>query len=53
MKGIGMKREGKSQVNGFDTFHFIHRHQIPKNKKVTYARFFCDVQSQKEENNRI
>ena len=32
MKGIGMKQEGKSQVNGFDTFHFIHKYQIPNNK---------------------
>ena len=43
MKGIGMKQEGKSQVQGFDTFHVIHKHQIPKGKKVTYARFCCDI----------
>ena len=39
-------------MKGCDTFHFIHKHQIPRNKKVTYARFCCDVQPQKEEKNR-
>merc|ERR1711884_210352 len=52
MKGIGMKREGKSRVQGCDTFHFIKKNQIPKGKKVTYARFCCDVRPQKEEKNR-
>ena len=52
MKGIGMKQEGKSRVQGCDTFHFIKKNQIPKGKKVTYARFCCDVRPQKEEKNR-
>jgi hypothetical protein len=28
---------------------FIHNHKIPKNKKVTYARFVCDLRLQKDE----
>ena len=43
IQGFRMKQEGKIQVKGFDIFHFIHKHQIPKNNKVTYARFCCDV----------
>ena len=52
MKGIGMKREGKSRVQGFDTFHFIRKNQVPKGKKFTYARFCCNIRPQKEEKNR-
>ena len=52
MKGIGMKQDGKSQVQGCDTFHFIRKNQVPKGKKVTYARFCCDIRPQKEEKNR-
>ena len=52
MKDIGKKWEGKSRVQGCDTFHFIKKNQIPKGKKVTYARFCCDVRPQKEEKNR-
>ena len=33
MKGIGMKLEGKSQVKGFGTFHFINKYQTPKIRK--------------------
>ena len=48
MKEIGMKRKGKSWVQGFHTFHFIHKNQIPKGRKITYARFCCDVRPQKK-----
>ena len=53
LKGIGKEtNNGKSRVgDGHDTFHFIHKSQVPKNKKVTYARFCCDVRPQKEEKN--
>ena len=34
MKGIGMKRESKSRVKGFNTFHLIQKNQIPKGKKL-------------------
>ena len=53
MKGIGRKQNnGKSRVgDGHDTFRFIKKHQIPKGRKVTYARFCCDVRPQKEEEN--
>ena len=54
MKGIGRKQNnGKSRVGeGHDTCRFIKKHQIPKGRKVTYARFCCDVRPQKEEENR-
>ena len=28
---------------------FIQKHEVPYNKKVTYARFVCDYRQQKEE----
>ena len=40
---------GKSRVgDGHDTFHFIHKSQVPQKKKVTYARFYCDVRPKKK-----
>ena len=47
MKEIGVKRKDKSWVPGFYTFHFIHEHEIPKGRKITYIRFCCDVWPQK------
>jgi hypothetical protein len=32
--------------------HFIHKHQVPNGRKVTYARFCCDYHPQKDEPNR-
>ena len=54
LKGIGRKNNnGKSRVGeGHDTFHFIKKERVPRDKKVTYARFCCDVRPQKDEENR-
>ena len=47
--GKGNNRKGKSRVgDGHNTIKFIHKHQIPRNKKVSYSRFCCDIRSQKE-----
>ena len=54
MKGIGRKKNnGISRVgDGHDTFRFIKKEEVPKGRKVTYARFCCDQRPQKEEVNR-
>ena len=31
---------------------FIQKHEVPYNKKFTYARFICDYRPQKEEKER-
>ena len=43
MKGAGRNKDGTQRVTGSDTFHFIHKKNVPKGKKITYARFCCDV----------
>ena len=35
-----------------DTLHFIHKKDISKEKKITYAHFCCDIGLQKDEINR-
>ena len=42
-KGAGRNKDGTQRVTGSDTFHSIHKKNVPKGKKTTYARFYCDV----------
>jgi hypothetical protein len=42
----------KRGINGTQTMRFIYKHQVPKGRKVTYARFCCDFRPQKDEPNR-
>jgi hypothetical protein len=49
MQGVGKKRTEEKRIDGTNTMRFIHKHKIPKNKKVTYARFVCDLRLQKDE----
>ena len=53
LKGVGINKDGSQRVTGSDTFHFIKQMQVPIKKKVTYARFCCDVCLQKDDINRI
>ena len=46
MKGL------KRGIQGTDIMKFIQKHEVPYNKKVTYARFVCDYRPQKEEKER-
>ena len=46
MKGL------KRGIQGTETMKFIQKHEVPYNKKVTYARLFCDYRPQKEEKER-
>ncbi len=45
-QGIG------NRIKGTDTIKFIPMDKVPKEKKVTYGRFVCDVRPQKAEPNR-
>ena len=38
----------KRGIKGTDTMKFIQKHEVPYDKKVTYARFMCDYRPQKE-----
>ena len=50
----GNNRKGNSRVgDGHNTIKFIHKHQVPRNKKVRYPGFCCDIRSQKEETRRV
>jgi hypothetical protein len=41
--------QGLGNTKGTDTIFFIHAHQVPKGKKVTYARFVCELRPHKAE----
>ena len=41
------------RVAGTDTIDFIHKSEVPANKKVTYANFICDYQPLKTEPQRV
>lgn len=42
----------KRGIKGTDTIRFVNKTQMPQGRKVTCARFVCDVQPQKDEANR-
>ena len=43
MQGVGKSRNKEDRVEGTDTMHLIHKRDIPKNKKITYAQFCSDI----------
>ena len=49
MQGVGKSRKKEDRVEGTDTMHLIHKKDIPKNKKITYARFVSEIKLQKAE----
>ena len=40
------------RIKGTNTCFFIHKHEVPADKRVTYARFVCSERPQKTEVNR-
>jgi len=50
--GIGKNADGTQQFVGTNTCVWIDKSQVPKNKKVTYARIVVDVRPEKAEPNR-
>jgi hypothetical protein len=49
MQGVGKNRTKDKRIKGTDTMKFILKQNIPKNKKVIYAWFVCDLRLQKDE----
>ena len=51
---IGRLAQGIRDIMGTNTIHFIHKHEIPKNrlKHVTYGRILVSYRPQKSEPNR-
>ena len=47
MQGVG------GRITGTNTLFFIHKSEVPKDRRATYARFICDVRPQKAEPNRV
>jgi hypothetical protein len=52
MQGVGKTRSKDDRIERTDTMHLIHKCDIPKNKKMTYARFCSDIRPQKTETHR-
>jgi hypothetical protein len=42
-----------NKVLGTDTIDFIHKHEVPHDKKVTYGNFICDYRPLKTEKYRV
>ena len=47
MQGVG------GRIIGTDTMEFVQQNTIPRNKKVTYANFVCDLRPLKAEKHRV
>ena len=51
---LGRLSQGmKDRVRAMDTIDFIHRHEVPSGKKVTYANMVCDYRPLKKEPYRV
>jgi hypothetical protein len=49
MQGVGKNRPEADRIKGTDTMHLIKKCNIPKGKKITYARFVSEIRLQKAE----
>ena len=48
--GFGRIMKGlKGEIQGTETMIFIQKHEVPYDKKFTYALFVCDYRPQKRE----
>jgi hypothetical protein len=50
---LGRLAQGYGNVKGKNTIFFIHRNQVPRNKRVTYGRIVCAIRPQKTETHRV
>ena len=50
---LGSLANGYKKVKGTNTIAFIHKQDIPNNKKVTYANMVCDYRPLKSEKYRV
>jgi hypothetical protein len=51
--GFGNSRPAAEQVKGTGTVFFIEKTQVPKDHRVTYANFLCNIRPQKTETHRV
>jgi hypothetical protein len=51
--GVGKNADGTERVKGANTCHWIKKSQVPKGKRVTYARKVVAVRPEKEDINRV
>ena len=51
--GLGISRPTAKQVKGTRTVFFIKKAQVPKEHRVTYANFICNIRPQKTETHRF
>jgi hypothetical protein len=49
MQGIGKNRPDGEEIKGTDIMHLIKKYNIPKGKKITYARFVSEIRFKKAE----
>ena len=42
-----------NRVTGTNTIYFIHRHEVPSDRKISYANFVCDYRPLKSEPYRV
>ena len=47
IQGVGNTRVEEDKVKGTATMHLIKKCDIPRNKKITYARFYSEYQTTK------
>ena len=47
-QGSKKKMDGTQRIKGTNTLFWVKKEQVPKNKKVTYARVCCDVRTEKK-----
>ena len=51
---LGRLAQGvQNRVDYMGTIIFIHKHEVPPNKRVTYTNFICDLRSLKNEPERV
>ena len=53
LNGVGRDRATSDFVPGTNSMKFVHRHQIPREKVITYARFVASIRLQKAEQYRV
>ena len=52
-KGIGKTRPKVDRIKGTGTMFFTKKDKIPKDRKITYANFICNIRPQKSETHRV
>ena len=51
--GIGKTRPKAERIEGTGTMFFTTKDKIPKDRKITYANFICNIRQQKSDTHRV